>query len=45
MSDDNSNHDAKSGKAWLPISGTALALVVLAIVAIVGAGSVMMMMG
>lgn len=43
MNDQNDRPEA-SGKALLPLTGTALALGILAIVAIIGAGTVMMMM-
>ena len=36
--------DPHGGKAWLPLSGTALALALLGLIAVAGAGMVMMMM-
>lgn len=38
------NNDPQGGKAWIPLSGTALALVLLGLIAVAGAGTVMMMM-
>jgi hypothetical protein len=43
--DNNDNKLEGRSKALIPLTGTALALLVLAIIAIVGAGTVMMMMG
>lgn len=37
------NNDPHGGKPWLPLTGSALALVLLGLVAIAGAGTVMMM--
>jgi hypothetical protein len=45
MTDNNRNEPESRGKAWLPLTGTGLALVILALVAVLGAGTVMMMMG
>ena len=45
MTDDNRNDPQNTGKAWIPLTGTGLALVILALVAVLGAGTVMMMMG
>lgn len=45
MTNDNRNDPAGKGKAWIPLTGTGLALVILALVAVLGAGTVMMMMG
>lgn len=38
------DNDPQGGKGWIALSGTALALVLLGLVAVAGAGAVMMMM-